>query len=103
MAKGAKAAIPIMIGYVPIGLLSVSLHLSKDLQLGIFFFMSLFVYAGSAQFIAAAMMFSGSQAISIITTTFLVNLRHLFNECFSSTPYEEAFICYSIINFFWNN
>ena len=56
--KGAKAAIPIMIG-MPIGFSFRYPCISKDLQLNIF--MSLFVYAGSAQFIAAAMMFSGSR------------------------------------------
>jgi 4-azaleucine resistance transporter AzlC len=41
------------------------------------FFLSLLVYAGSAQFIASAMMASGAAAAAIILTTFLVNLRHL--------------------------
>ena len=98
--KGAKAAIPIMIGYVPIGLAFGILASQQGLTVGNIFFMSLFVYAGSAQFIAAAMMFSGSQAISIITTTFLVNLRHLLMSA-SLAPHMKKLssVIQSLISF----
>jgi 4-azaleucine resistance transporter AzlC len=39
--------------------------------------MSVIVFAGSSQFIAVSMMSSGASAMSIILTTFMVNLRHL--------------------------
>ena len=39
--------------------------------------MSLLVFAGSSQFIAVSMLSSGAGAVSIILTTFVVNLRHL--------------------------
>jgi 4-azaleucine resistance transporter AzlC len=75
--KGIKAAIPIVLGYLPIGLAFGILGSQQGLSVIDIFVMSLFVYAGSSQFIAAAMMASGAEAISIISTTFLVNLRHL--------------------------
>jgi len=74
--EGLIAAWPICLGYVPIGLAfgiiaqKVGLH---PLEIG---FMSLFVYAGSSQFIAVSMLSSGSGAASILFTTFAVNLRH---------------------------
>lgn len=39
--------------------------------------MSLFVYAGSSQFIGAGMIAAGAGLAAIAVTTFLVNLRHL--------------------------
>lgn len=38
--------------------------------------MSIFVFAGSAQFIAVSMLSGGANIISIVTTTFMVNSRH---------------------------
>jgi len=39
--------------------------------------MSILVFAGSSQFIAVSMLSTGAGAVSIIITTFAVNLRHL--------------------------
>jgi 4-azaleucine resistance transporter AzlC len=77
MAQGFSAAWPICAAYVPIGLAfgvsSQKIGLSP-LEIGL---MSLFVFAGSAQFIAVSMIGSGAAAASIILATFVVNLRHL--------------------------
>jgi len=43
------------------------------LQIGI---MSLFVFAGSAQFIGVSMIAAGASPLAIVATTFTVNLRH---------------------------
>jgi len=63
--------------------------------------MSIFVYAGSAQFIAIDMLSSGTNAVPIIITTFLVNLRHFLFSA-SLAPYfrkiKQNFI--PIISFF---
>ena len=78
-----KAVWPIWLGYLPLGfaggVLSQKVGLTP-LEVGL---MSLLVFAGSGQFIALAMMGSGSSSISsIVMTTFIVNLRHLL---YSST------------------
>jgi len=39
--------------------------------------MSLLVYAGSSQLVAAGLLEAGAPALSIILTTFVINLRHL--------------------------
>jgi len=74
---GAEAAWPICLGYFPIGL---ALGVLAD-QAGIPFWavglMSVLVFAGSAQFIGVAMLAAGASAVSIIFTTFMVNLRHV--------------------------
>ncbi|HHU78414.1 MAG: AzlC family ABC transporter permease [Caldicoprobacterales bacterium] len=77
LIKGWKAAVPVALGYLPIGLAFGILAAQQGMTAADVFFMSLLVYAGSAQFIAAAMIASGAAAAAIIFTTFLVNLRHL--------------------------
>lgn len=75
--QGLIAGWPICIGYVPIGLAFGVLAQKAGLnpiQIGI---MSLVVFAGSAQFIAISMLSSGAGLVSIVATTFMVNLRHL--------------------------
>lgn len=87
---GIKMAIPICIGYIPLGIacgiLSQKAGLSP-IQIGL---LSLFVFAGSGQFITASMLISNASIISIVFTTFIVNLRYLlmsssispfFNKC----------------------
>ena len=73
---GLTAAWPICLGYIPIGLafgvLAEKAGLTP-LEIGL---MSIFVFAGSAQFIAVSMLSAGAAAASIILTTFVVNLRH---------------------------
>ncbi|MEE4263339.1 MAG: AzlC family ABC transporter permease [Desulfobacteraceae bacterium] len=76
LKRGAAAAWPICLGYLPIGLafgvLAQKAGLSP-LQIGL---MSIFVFAGSSQFIAVSMLAAGASIISIVATTFIVNLRH---------------------------
>src|SRR3989339_2262179 len=75
--KGFAAAWPVCLGYAAIGLAfgviarKSGLH---PLEVGL---MSLLVYAGSSQFIAAAMIGNGAGILPIVLTTFVVNLRHL--------------------------
>jgi 4-azaleucine resistance transporter AzlC len=74
--EGFKAAWPICIGYVPIGLAFGVLAQKaglRSLEIGV---MSLLVFAGSAQFIAVSMLSSGTTLLSIAVTTFIVNFRH---------------------------
>lgn len=100
--KGVKASIPIVLGYVPIGLAFGILASQQGLSVGEIFSMSLIVYAGSAQFIAAAMMSAGAGAFSVISTAFLVNLRHLLMSA-ALSPHmkkfsrrQKAFIAFGI-------
>lgn len=74
---GLVSAWPICLGYIPIGLALGVLGQKAGLapwQVGL---MSIVVFAGSSQFIAVAMLASGTAPASIVATTFLVNLRHL--------------------------
>jgi len=75
--EGLSAGWPICLGYVPIGMAFGVLAQKAGLtpvQIGL---MSILVFAGSAQFIAVSMIAAGASAAAIITTTFVVNLRHV--------------------------
>jgi 4-azaleucine resistance transporter AzlC len=71
------AAWPICLGYIPIGLAFGVLAQKAGLYPVEITLMSIFVFAGSSQFIAVSMLSTGAGAASIIITTFAVNLRHL--------------------------
>ncbi len=70
-------AAPVVFGYIPIGLTFGVLAQKADLSALNSLLMSLLVYAGSSQLVAAGLFASGAPAVSIVLTTFVVNLRHL--------------------------
>lgn len=77
MKEGSKAAWPICLGYIPIGMAFGVLAQKSGLtplEIGL---MSLLVFAGSSQFIAVSMLNAGAAPLPILITTFTVNLRHL--------------------------
>ncbi|MBU4237450.1 MAG: AzlC family ABC transporter permease [Proteobacteria bacterium] len=74
--KGVAAAWPICLGYLPVGLACGALAQQAGLPFWAVGLMSILVFAGSAQFIAISMLAAGASPISIILTTFIVNLRH---------------------------
>lgn len=75
--KGVKAAIPIILGYLPIGIAFGMLAVNKGLTPVQTTAMSIFVFAGSAQLVSIEMIAAGAAVTAIIAMTFLVNLRHL--------------------------
>ncbi|MGW8313110.1 MAG: AzlC family ABC transporter permease [Desulfuromonadales bacterium] len=77
LRQGASAAWPICLGYFPIGLALGVLAQQAGLPWWGVAMMSVLVFAGSAQFICIAMLASGASTVSIILTTFVVNLRHV--------------------------
>ncbi|MFO8113521.1 MAG: AzlC family ABC transporter permease [Desulfosalsimonadaceae bacterium] len=74
--QGVAASWPICLGYIPIGMAFGVLARQNGLEWWAVGLMSALVFAGSAQFIAVAMIASGAAAPAIIATTFFVNLRH---------------------------
>jgi 4-azaleucine resistance transporter AzlC len=77
IVQGLAAAWPICLGYIPIGLAFGVLAQKAGLYPIEITLMSIFVFAGSSQFIAVSMLSTGAGAASIIITTFAVNFRHL--------------------------
>lgn len=74
--NGVRACFPTVLGYLSIGFAAGVIGKTSGLSVVEICLMSLLIYAGSAQFIAAGMIASHASAIAIVTTVFIVNLRH---------------------------
>lgn len=73
-----KLTIPVMMGYIPLGM-AFGLLLAKLLIPWYYaFFMSVFIFAGSGQFLALTLFASQATILEIGIATFLLNLRHTF-------------------------
>jgi len=86
ISSGMKRALPIVLGYVPIGFAYGVLAGKGGLSQTNTLLMSLIVFAGSAQFIAVGLFAAGTGPAAIILTTFVVNLRHMLMAA-SLSPY----------------
>jgi 4-azaleucine resistance transporter AzlC len=75
--KGMRDTLPLIIGAIPFGIIFGTLSGSVGLSLAETMAMSLFVFAGSAQFIAIGLVGSGTVWPMIVLTTLVVNFRHL--------------------------
>ena len=75
--EGAKAALPSVLGYLPVGITFGILARKAGLTSFEVGLMSLFVYAGASQFLAIEMISKGIPNFSIILATFFINLRHI--------------------------
>jgi branched chain amino acid efflux pump len=73
---GVRDTIPVDVGAIPFGIIFGALAVNSGLSPFGAQAMSLFVFAGSAQFIAAGLVAQNVSALFIIVTTFVVNLRH---------------------------
>jgi 4-azaleucine resistance transporter AzlC len=74
---GIKDAMPLMGGYIPVaisfGLIAVQAGFSAWETIAI----SIFIYAGSAQFLFVAMVASGAPLWLVVSMTLLINARHV--------------------------
>ncbi len=81
-----RLALPVLLGYFPVGFAFGILAVQSGMTPVAAGLMSLCVYAGSAQLIAAGMIADGVGIASIVMTTFIVNLRHLLMSA-AMAPY----------------
>ncbi len=73
-----RASLPIMAGYVVLGLGFGLLLQSKGYGWLWATFMSVIVYAGSMQYVAIDLLAGGASLITTALMTVMVNIRHLF-------------------------
>lgn len=74
---GGKAALPLVLGAIPFAILFGTLAPTSGLSALATIAMSVFVFAGSAQFIVLALIAVQAPLEMILLTTFVVNLRHV--------------------------
>ena len=72
-----RQSLPIILGYVPVGFAYGVLAQKSGLSSWNTILMSVIVFAGSAQLIAVGLFASGASMLTIVATTFVVNLRHV--------------------------
>lgn len=70
--------VPVLAGYLFLGMGFGILLSESGYGIGWAFFMALFIYAGSGQYLAVSLMAGGSSLISAGIAIFLVNARHIF-------------------------
>ncbi len=88
---GVRDSIPLIVGVIPFGITCGIMALTAGLTIGETLFMSMFVFAGAAQFIAITMLGAGVSGWGLIVfTTLLINLRHLLMGA-SLAPYIIRF------------
>ncbi len=74
---GIRDTIPLLVAAAPFGIVYGALAISHGLSEWLTLSMSLFVFAGSAQFIAVTLLASSAIFPVILATVFIVNLRHM--------------------------
>jgi len=84
--RGARNTLPILVGGVPFGLVFGALGIETGLSPAQVQGLSLFVFAGSAQFVAVQLIGQGAAPLVVVLTILLVNLRHALYSA-SLAPY----------------
>ncbi|MGN0355706.1 MAG: AzlC family ABC transporter permease [Muricoprocola sp.] len=73
-----KQSLPVMAGYIVLGMGFGILLKTKGYGVVWAFFMSLFIYAGSMQYVTINLLAGGATLLTAALVTFMVNARHLF-------------------------
>lgn len=83
-------SLPVMAGYIVLGI-GFGILL-KETGYGLFwsFLMSLTIYASSMQYVAVSLLTSGASLLSVAMTTLMVNARHLFYGISMVDKYKDA-------------
>ena len=85
-----RDTIPVLTGYLFLGAGFGILLAEKGYGLVWAFFMALFMYAGSGQYLAVSLLASHASLISTAVATLLVNARHLFYGISLLDTYQDA-------------
>ena len=72
------ATLPVMAGYLILGFGFGIIMKANGFSTGLATAMSIFIYAGSMQYVAIGLMTGGASLVTTALTTLTVNIRHLF-------------------------
>ena len=75
--RGAKASIPIVLGFIPVGIAYAIMAADAGLSEAETILMSLCVFAGASEMMAVGMIKQGAFIAAIVLATFMMNLRHV--------------------------
>ena len=74
---GLKTALPVILGFIPVGIAYAIMARQAGLSIFETCLMSITVFAGASQMMAAGMIGTNATFITIIIATFILNLRHI--------------------------
>ena len=90
MRSAFLATLPVMAGYLVLGMgFGILMH-SKGYGIGWSFAMSLLVYAGSMQYLAVDLLAGGASVVSAALSALMVNARHLFYGVSMLDKYKDV-------------
>ena len=85
-----RDTIPVLTGYLFLGIGFGILLSEKGYGIGWAFFMALFIFAGSGQYLAVELLANQASLITAAIATLLVNARHLFYGISLLDTYKDA-------------
>ena len=83
-------SLPVMAGYIVLGIGFGILLRNAGYGAGWAFAMSGLIYAGSMQFVGVSLISGGASLLTTALTTFMVNARHLFYSISMIDRYKDA-------------
>jgi len=85
-----KTSIPVMAGYLVLGMgFGLLLH-DAGYGVGWAFFMAVIIYAGTMQYVGVSLLSGGASLLTTALTTFMVQARHLFYSISLIDKYKGA-------------
>lgn len=82
--------LPVMAGYLVLGIGFGILLRGAGFGVWYALAMSVFIYAGSMQYVGVGLLAGGASVLSTMLTTVMVNARHLFYSISMIEPYKDA-------------
>ncbi|MGN1315711.1 MAG: AzlC family ABC transporter permease [Acutalibacteraceae bacterium] len=101
LKKVFPQTVPVMAGYISLGIAFGLLLQSMGYGPLWALLMSLFIYAGSAQFLAVELLAAGATLTQVALLTFLLNFRHLFYglsmiEKYRGTGFKKLYLIFGL-------
>ena len=90
LKKAFVKTLPVMAGYIVLGIGFGILLRNAGFNVGYALAMSLFIYAGSMQYVGIGLITGGASVITTIITTIMVNARHLFYSISMIDKYKNS-------------
>lgn len=84
------ATLPVMAGYLILGFGFGIIIKANGYSIALAAAMSIFIYAGSMQYVAIGLMTGGASLITTALTTLMVNIRHLFYGVSMLEKYQQT-------------
>ena len=78
LSAAFSATLPVMAGYLILGFGFGIIMKANGFSTALAAAMSIFIYAGSMQYVAVSLLTAGASLLTAALTTFVVNARHLF-------------------------